>query len=401
MIELSFTAQCVDGEGQPVDAKPTLQRYDWERGQWVAFDQLLRRAKVKAQPSIDGGAWRLTVAAERASVAEMVDLLGTFRLYDATAPGRILGGTADVTMGKEAVAIDFARVVIGPPAADATPAMTQKMADLSAQLAEAKTARDTMETGLSNERRAAQSTLSAAVEAAKIAAMEEGAAATRAEMEAQHTLAINDVQAKYDALLSQHAVLQSTAMDPPAELAALRIQAADLQASAKVAAAERDVLRSQITEAKPTRDVIANVSQNIAAAASQLETNAAAMGGFTLGRTTITMRGILSEGGAAMHLPSSIHTISEGALSEFSFELNPITRTANPGEVMVPALLGLTRSGVEMALRDAGLKPLFSAAPAPSAAHHGRTFRQLPEAGVIMPRGADILAVIGEEGSKP
>jgi chromosome segregation ATPase len=170
-------------------------------------------------------------------------------------------------------------------------------------------------------------------------------------------------------------------------------------AKASMAVQQLEAVREQHRSEIPTADLVGNLATSFDAVNRQLSSSASS---FRLGRTHLTLKAFLGEGGRVAFIPDAAHLAGNPALSEISVQLIPDDAPKAPPEagLVVPDLLGLTETAVIRVLSSLFLKAGKAVESVVRQEEHGRALRQIPLPGTSAERGATVLVVYGaQEGA--
>jgi hypothetical protein len=165
-------------------------------------------------------------------------------------------------------------------------------------------------------------------------------------------------------------------------------------AKASIAVQQLEAVREQHRSAIPTADLVGNLATSFDAVNRQLFSSASS---YRLGRTDVTLKAFLGEGGSVAFMPDAAHFADNPALSEISVELIPDDAPKAPpeGGLVVPDVLGLTETAVIRVLSSLFLKAGKAVETVAVQEKHGRALRQIPPPGTPAVRGETVLVIYG------
>jgi|GEM_PF-3703605 len=252
----------------------------------------------------------------------------------------------------------------------------------------------------SAELRKAMQESAAALEACRLAAAEAERRAAEAE---KAGVALGDrllaLETELDLRDSEMAELRERDSGDQAYVNRLRETVVAETAKASMAVQQLEAVREQHRSAIPTADLVGNLATSFDTVNRQLFSSASS---FRLGRTELTLKAFLGEGGRVAFMPDAAHLAGTPALSEINVELLPDDAPSVPAEaaLVVPDLLGLTETAVVRVLSSLFLKAGKAVQTVVRQEEHGRALRQIPLPGTPAARGATVLVVYGaQEGA--
>jgi chromosome segregation ATPase len=244
---------------------------------------------------------------------------------------------------------------------------------------------------------AAVDSSAAALEACRLAGAEAERRATEAEAA---RIALDDrlvaLQAESGLRESELAELRERVTGDQAHVIRLKETMIAETAKAEMAVQQLEAVRAQHRSAIPTADLVGNLANSLDTVNRQLFESASS---YRLGRTDVTLKAFLGEGGKVAFMPDAAHLTDNRALSEISVEMIPddAPRPPQEGALVVPDLLGLTETAVVRVLASLFLKGNKAVETVAAREKHGRALRQIPPPGTPAVRGDTVLVIYGAQ----